>query len=81
MRNKYFLYETINRSPGVTRDELATEMKWTSEKVSHYIQKLLNDKIIRYSTKIEKGRIKKHYFPVSYKRLINWDEMQVICKK
>ncbi len=81
MKNKYFLYETINKKPGLTIYNLTKKVNWTSGKVNHYIQKLLKDKVIRSSTKIENGRVKKQYFPVSYKEFINWDEMNLKPEK
>lgn len=77
MKKIYFLYETINKKLGLTIYNLMKEVNWTSGKVNHYIQKLLKDRIIKISTEIENGRVKKQYFPVSYKELINWDEMNI----
>ncbi|MFX1317108.1 MAG: MarR family transcriptional regulator [Promethearchaeota archaeon] len=71
------MYETINKKLGLTIYNLMKEVNWTSGKVNHYIQKLLKDRIIKISTEIENGRVKKQYFPVSYKELINWDEMNI----
>lgn len=81
MKNKYFLYKLINKSPGLTIYDLTKKVNWTSGKVNHYIQKLLKDKVIRNSTIIENGRVKKQYFPVSYKEFINWDEMNLNPEK
>jgi len=75
MKNKCFLYETINKKPGLTIYDLTKEVNWTSGRVNHYIQKLLKDRLIKNSTEIENGRVKKQYFPVNYKELINWDEI------
>ena len=80
MKNKYFLYEVINKSPGLTIYDLSKKINWTSGKVNHYIQKLLKDRVIKNSSKVENGRVKKSYSSVSYKELINWDEMTEIEK-
>lgn len=81
MKNKYFLYETINKKSELTIYDLTKEVNWTTGKVNHYIQKLLKDRVIKNSTEIENGRVKKQYFPVSYKELINWDEMNIKPEK
>lgn len=78
MKNKYYLYEIINGIPGLTIYDLMIKINWTSGKIHHYIQKLLKDKIIRNSTEIVNGRVRKSYFPVSFKELINKDEMTSI---
>ena len=78
MKNKYFLYEVISKSPGVTLYDLAKKVNWTSGRVDYYIQKLLKDKVIGSSTTIENCQVKTQYFPVNYKNLINWDEMHLI---
>ena len=75
MKSKYYLYEVINENPGLTIYDLMIKINWTSGKIYHYIQKLLKDKIIRNSTEIVNGRVRKSYFPVSFKKLINRDEM------
>ena len=80
MKNKYFLYEAINKSPGLTIYDLSKKINWTSGKVNHYIQKLLKNRVITNSSKVENGRVKKSYSSVSYKELINWDEMTEIEK-
>ncbi len=76
MKNKYFLYEVINKNHGLTIYDLAKKVNWSSGKVNHYIQKLLKDKVIENSTEIDNGKVKKHYSPVSYKEFINWDEIK-----
>lgn len=75
MKNKYYLYEIINKTPGITIYDLSKKVDWTPGKVGYYINKLLNDGVIKNSTEIVNGRIKKAYSPISYKELINWDEM------
>ncbi len=81
MKNRYFLYEIINKKPGLTIYDLTKEVNWTSGKVNHYIQKLIKDRVIKNSTEIENGRVKKRYSPVSYKEFINWDEMNIRPEK
>jgi len=75
MKNKYYLYEVINETPGLTIYDLMIKINWTSGKIHHYIQKLLKDGVIKNSTEIVNERVRKSYFPVSFKELINKDEM------
>ena len=78
MKNKYFLYEIINKIPESSIYDLMKETNWTSGKISHYIQKLLNDGVIQNSTEIINGRVKKSYSPVNYKEFINKEEMEFL---
>ena len=65
----YFLYEFIDKNPGLTIDELRQKLKWKRRKISHYVNKLVKDKMVQ-----------KKYFPTSLKDLINWNEMKHIKK-
>ena len=78
MKNKYFLYEVLNKTPEMTIYDLAKKTSWSSGKVKHYIQKLRKDRVIHNSTEVINGRVRKEYSPVSYKEFINKEEMNFL---
>ena len=78
MKNKYFLYEILNKTSGITIYDLTKKINWSSGKVIYYIQKLLKDGVIQNSTEVINGRVRKKYYPVSYKEFINKEEMNFL---
>jgi len=65
-----FLYEVIDKNPGLTIDELQQKVKWKRRRISCYANKLVKDKIVQQPK----------YFPTPFKDLINWDEMKYTKK-
>ena len=65
IEKRYFLYEFIDKNPGLTIDELQQKLKWKRRKISRYTNKLVKDKMVQ-----------KKYFPTPLKDLINWNEMK-----
>ena len=72
--NKWFLYEFINKNPGLTVYEISKKIDWTNGKINHYIQKLVKEDFIKNSDKVVNGRNQKRYSSKTVKELINWDE-------
>jgi len=72
--NKWFLYEFIDKNPGLTVYELSKKIDWTIGKLNHYVQKLVNDGMIHNSSKVVNGRNQKRYYGKTVKEFINWDE-------
>ncbi|KKK46311.1 hypothetical protein LCGC14_0558890 [marine sediment metagenome] len=72
--NKWFLYEFIDKNPGLTVYEISKKIDWTNGKVNHYIQKLVKEDFIKNSDKVVNGRNQKRYSSKTVKELINWDE-------
>ncbi len=75
---RWFLYEFINKNPGLTIYNLSKKLNWTSGKVDYYIKKLLKDGIVKNSEEIVNGRVRKSYHPTPFGEHINWDEMKNI---
>ena len=46
IEKRYFLYEFIDKNPGLTIDELQQKLKWKRRKISRYTHKLVKDKIL-----------------------------------
>ena len=61
----FFLYEFIDKNPGLTIDELEEKIKRKRRKVLRYVNKLVKDKMVQPK-----------YFPTPLKDLINWNEMK-----
>ena len=76
--NKWFLYEFINKNPGLTVYEISKKIDWTNGKINHYIQKLVKEDFIKNSDKVVNGRNQKRYSSKTVKELINWDEFNKI---
>ena len=72
--NKWFLYEFIDKNPGLTVYEISKKIDWTNGKINHYIQKLVKEDFIKNSDKVVNGRNHKRYSSKTVKELINWDE-------
>jgi len=72
---RWFLYEFINKNPGLSIYDLSKKLNWTTGKVDYHIKKLLKDGIVRNSEEIVNGRIRKLYTPTPFGEHINWDEM------
>jgi len=72
--NKWFLYEFIDKNPGLTVYEISKKIDWTNGKINHYIQKLVKEDFINNSDKVVNGRNQKRYSSKTVKELINWDE-------
>ena len=72
--NKWFLYEFIDKNPGLTVYEISKKINWTNGKINHYIQKLVKEDFIKNSDKVVNGRNQKRYSSKTVKELINWDE-------
>ena len=72
--NKWFLYEFIDKNPGLTVYELSKKIDWTIGKLNHYVQKLVNDGMIHNSSEVVNGRNQKRYYGKTVKEFINWDE-------
>ncbi len=68
--NAYFLYNFISKNPGLSIYELARKLKWSTGKIYHYIQKLLKDSLIKNSTDIVNGRVKKSFYSKTLKEFI-----------
>ncbi len=68
LKKRWFLYEVIDKNPGLTIDELRQKIKWKRRKISRYANKLVKDKVV----------LQPKYFPTPFKDLINWDEMKYI---
>lgn len=81
MKNKEFLYEKISKMPGITAYELAKEVDWSFGKVQHYVQKLLEDHIIKNSTEVVNNRVQRKLSPVSYRDLVKREEMNFLKDK
>jgi predicted transcriptional regulator len=71
VNKRYFLYEFIDKNPGLTIDELQQKIKkkWKRRRISRYANKLVKDKML----------LQPKYFPTPFKDLINWNEMK--CTK
>ncbi|KKK92617.1 hypothetical protein LCGC14_2701130 [marine sediment metagenome] len=41
-KKRWFLYEVIDKNPGLTVDELRQKVKWTRKKIIRYANKLVN---------------------------------------
>ena len=78
MKNKYFVYEFINKNPEITIYDLAKKINWSVGKTNYYVQKLLKEGVIRNSTEIVNGRTLKKFSPVSYKAFIKTEEMEFL---
>jgi len=72
--NKWFLYEFIDKNPGLTVYEMSKKINWTIGKLNHYVQKLVKDGMINNSAKVVNGRNQKRYTGKTVKEFINWDE-------
>lgn len=72
--NKWFLYEFIDKNPGLTVYELSKKIDWTIGKLNHYVQKLVNDGMIHNFSEVVNGRNQKRYYGKTVKEFINWDE-------
>jgi len=81
MKNKYFMYQFITKTPGITIYDLAKKINWSPGKVKYYTEKLLEDGVIRNSTEIVNGRTQKKFYPVSYKEFIKKEEMDFLKSK
>ncbi len=75
MKNKYYLYEIINKNPNSTIYDLTKITNWSSGKIKHYIDKLLKDEVIHNSTEIKNGRVKKEYSPVKFTEFIDREKI------
>ena len=60
--NKWFLYEFIDKNPGLTNYNLSKQLDWTSGKVKWYTQKLVEDGMIHNSTEIVNGKVQKRFY-------------------
>ncbi|KKN05167.1 hypothetical protein LCGC14_1090080 [marine sediment metagenome] len=69
-KKRWFLYEVIDKNPGLTIDGLQQKVKWKRRKILRYVNKLVKDKIV----------LQPNYFPTPFKDLINWDEMKYTKK-
>lgn len=67
--NVYFLYNFISRNPGLSGYKLAKNLNWTTGKVYYYLQILLKDGLITNSTTTDNGRVKKSFYPKTFKEL------------
>lgn len=74
MKNKWFLYEFIDKNPGLTINELSKKINWSISKLNHYVQKLINDGMINRSSEVVNGKNQKRYYGKAVKEFINWDE-------
>ena len=74
LENKWFLYDFIDKNPGLTVYEMGKKTSWTIGKLNYYIQKLLKQDFISNSDKVVNGRNQKRYSSKSVKDLIAWDE-------
>ncbi len=74
LENKWFLYEIIDKNPGMTIYNLSKKINWTPGKLKYYIQKLVKDGMIKNSTKNINGRTQKRYYGKTIKEFINWEE-------
>ena len=72
--NKWFLYEFIDKNPGLTVYELSKKLNWTIGKANLYVQKLVKDGMINNSDEVVNGRNQKRYSGKTVKEFINWDE-------
>jgi len=72
--NKWFLYEFIDKKPGLTVYEMSKKINWTIGKVNYYVQKLVKDGMIQNSEEVVNGRNQKRYTGKTVKEFINWDE-------
>ena len=66
-KNRWKLYETISKMEKGRFKHIRFLIGWSEKKLKKYLDALKKDGLIR-----EDGGI---YFPVSWKELINWDEM------
>lgn len=66
IEKRCFLYEVIDKNPGLTIDELRQKLKWKRRKISHNVNKLVKDKMV----------LQPKFFPTPLKDLINWNEMK-----
>ncbi|MFX1457715.1 MAG: winged helix-turn-helix transcriptional regulator [Promethearchaeota archaeon] len=74
LENKWFLYEMIDKNPGMTIYTLSKKIKWTPGKLKYYLEKLVKDGMIRNSTETVNGRTQKKYYGKTMKEFINWEE-------
>jgi len=81
MKNKYYLYEIINKTPGLTIYDLTKKLNWSAGKIEYYIQKLLKDNVINNMTEIVNGRVKKSYSAVNYREFMDKKELDFLKNK
>ncbi len=68
MNNKRWkLYEYINKHPDLTGYELSKRLEYSIKKIKRDLKKLIKEGLIE--------RVNTGYKAISWKRLINWDEM------
>ncbi len=72
--NKWFLYEFIDKNPGLTVYEMSKKINWTIGKLNYYVKKLVKDGMINNSEKVVNGRNQKRYSGKTVKEFIDWDE-------
>jgi predicted transcriptional regulator len=72
--NKWFLYEFIDKNPGLTVYEMSKKVGWTIGKLNYYVQKLVKDGMINNSDKVVNGRNQKRYTGKTIREFMNWDE-------
>lgn len=80
MKNKYYLYEIINKNPNKTMNDLANIVKWKSKKLRYYIKKLITDKVVLSFIEIVNEKTTIRYIPVSFKEFINRKKMNFLYK-
>lgn len=72
--NKWFLYEFIDKNPGLTIYEMKKKIDWTIGKLDYYVKKLIKDGFIKNSDQVVNGRNQKRYTGKTVKEFINWEE-------
>jgi len=72
--NKWFLYDYIDKSSGLTIYELNKKLGWSTGKIKYYVQKLVKEGMIKNSTKTVNGRTQKRYYGTPMKEFINREE-------
>jgi len=78
--NKWELYDTISKNPGLSIYDLSKKINWTPGKVEYYIKKLVKDDMIENSMRIENNRVHRSFKARKVGHFINWDEMTHIQK-
>ncbi|MHA1755792.1 MAG: winged helix-turn-helix domain-containing protein [Promethearchaeota archaeon] len=80
LQKKWFLYDYIDKNPGLSVYDLSKKLNWPTGSVNNYIQELIKDGMIDNKTNIKNGRVRKSYSVKEVGNYLNWKEMKNIKK-
>ncbi|MHA1195763.1 MAG: winged helix-turn-helix transcriptional regulator [Promethearchaeota archaeon] len=81
LETRWFLYEIINKNPGISVYELSKQLNWSVGKVNHHVNKLIKDGVITNSTTIENNRTKRVLKAKNWKSFIKDEDLEDLKKK